>query len=171
MVSASSLAGMPGPRWSSAASHTLHPSISRLTFSRCGCGTSRTSKTYLKASGKASGSTNLRMPIPEPPATNHKCGRTYPRNRNTGVLGTNLASSPRLPCRGSVEGTGGSNFADVKPAGWSGSSDADSLAGSEHSGAFGALADNDSDFFGINETYQAVKNGERSPDGNQALRG
>src|SRR3984957_9610007 len=75
-----------------------HRSINALSFSTCGCGTSRTSKTYLRGSGNASGSVNFRMPMTEPPATSHRCGRTYPRNLTRAVRGTRRSKvRPRKP--------------------------------------------------------------------------
>src|SRR5262249_21784104 len=58
--------------------------ISRSIPSSFGCEASRTSMTYLKASGKASGRVNFPIPASAAPTTSRRCGLTNERNLGSG---------------------------------------------------------------------------------------
>ena len=58
--------------------------MSRSIPSSFGRAASRTSMTYLKASGNASGRVNLPIPVNAAPATSPRCGLTNDRNLRTG---------------------------------------------------------------------------------------
>ena len=66
------------------ASPTHKRSITRSIPSSFGCEDSRTSMTYLKASGKASGRVNLPTPVSAAPTTSARWGRTNDKNLISG---------------------------------------------------------------------------------------